>query len=252
MSDSSITASDNESVQPLPPAKPASKWEDFIDIFYAPSEVFARRANSGFGVPLLVVTLLVGIIFIANSGVMQPLMDAELNRGIAAAIKKNPSITPEQIAQIRTFGEKMTKVGAFIGVPVAIFFTGLFLWVAGKLVDAKTTLGQALMVASYAYVPRVVEAVINGVQGLMMDPASLTGRFKVSLGVGRFLDPDIASPVLLALVGRIDLLTIWVTVLLAIGLSVTGKIPRSQAAIAAVIVWFIGALPGLLGALRAG
>jgi ABC-type transport system involved in cytochrome c biogenesis permease component len=46
--------------------------------------------------------------------------------------------------------------------------------------------------------------------------------------------------------------TIWVTVLLAIGLHVVGKIPKQQAAIAAVIVWVVGALPALLGALRGG
>ena len=30
----------------------ASRWEDFIDIFYAPSSVFARRATSGFLLPM--------------------------------------------------------------------------------------------------------------------------------------------------------------------------------------------------------
>jgi hypothetical protein len=96
----------------------------------------------------------------------------------------------------------------------------------------------------------VLEGVLAGAQGLLLDPATLNGRFKLSLGVGRFFDPDTASPVLLALVGRVDVFTIWVTVLLAIGLSVTGRIPRSRAAVAAAIVWVAGALPQLLGALR--
>jgi len=55
---------------------------------------------------------------------------------------------------------------------------------------------------------------------------------------------------LLGLVGRIDVFTIWVTILLAIGLAVTGKIPRSRAAIAGVLMWVLGALPTLAGALR--
>ena len=83
-----------------------------------------------------------------------------------------------------------------------------------------------------------------------MDPAALTGRFQLSLGLGRFLDPDSASPILLALLGRVDLFSIWVTVLLAIGLSVTGRIPRSRAAMAAALVWVLGGLPQLMGALR--
>ena len=45
--------------------------------------------------------------------------------------------------------------------------------------------------------------------------------------------------------------TIWVTTLLAIGLSVTGKVSRGNAAIAGMLVWILGSLPGLIQALRA-
>ena len=131
-----------------------------------------------------------------------------------------------------------------------MFLTGLSVWLVGKLFDAKQTLGAAIMVASYSYVVRVVESAVGGIQLLLMDPASLNGRLKISLGVGRFFDPDATSPILLALVGRVDVFTIWLTVLLGIGLSVTGKIPRSTAMIAAVIVWFVGAIPLVLTALR--
>jgi len=249
MSDFSAAPGDGLDASPAP-AKPASRWEDFIDIFYAPSSVYERRRNSGFGIPMLVVTVLIGVIFIANSGVMQPIMDAEFARGAAAAMKKNPQLTPEMMEKGRAIGETFAKIGAFIFVPIGIFLTGLALWIVGKFFDAKQTLAAAIMVASYAYLPRVLESILNGVQGLLMDPAKLDGRYRLSLGVGRFLDPNSASPVLLALVGRIDVFTIWVTVLLAIGLAVTGRIPRSKAAVAAVLVWILGALPALLGAAR--
>jgi hypothetical protein len=249
MSDS-FTPQDSDAGTTPASVAPASWWEDFIDILYTPSTVFARRAASGFGVPMLVVTVLIGAIFIANSNVLQPMMDAEFTRGAAAAIKKNPQITMEQMDKFRGYTEKFSKVLVFVMMPVTMFLVGLALWLVGKLVDAKQTVGAAIMVASFAFVPRVLESVLNGVQGLLMDPASLNGRYRLSLGVGRFLDPDTTSPLMLALVGRIDLITIWVTVLLAIGLAVTGKIPRGKAAIAAVIVWILGALPGVLGALR--
>lgn len=235
---------------PNPAATSASWWEDFVDIFYAPSQVYARRAGSGFGVPMLVVTALVGIIAIANSGVMQPILDAEFTRGTAAAMRQNPQLTPEMMAKGRGFGEAIAKYGAFIFVPIGIFFTGLVLWLVGKIFDAKESLAAAIMVAAYAFVPRILDSVLAGVQGLLLDPASLNGRLKLSLGLGRFLDPDTASPMLLALLGRVDVFTIWVTVLLAIGLSVTGRIPRSRAAAAAGIVWLCGALPQIMTALR--
>ena len=237
-------------VAPTPTATPASWWEDFVDIFYAPSQVYARRAGSGFGIPMAVVTVLVAIIAIANSGVMQPIMDAEFARSTAAAMRQNPQLTPEMMAKGRGIGEAIAKYGAFVFVPIGIFFTGLVLWLVGKIFDARESLAAAIMVAAYAFVPRILDGVLAGVQGLILDPASLNGRFKLSLGLGRFLDPDTTSPVVLALLGRVDVFTIWVTVLLAIGLAVTGRIPRSRAAAAAAIVWLCGALPQLMTALR--
>ena len=221
-----------------------------MDIFYAPASVFARRATSGFGIPMLVVTVLIGTLFLVNTGVMQPIMDAEFSRATAAAMRKNPKVTAEQMAQFRGIGEKFAAVFAFVGPPVAIFVVGLISWIAGKFVDAKQTFGAALMVAAYAFIPRVIGGIAAGVQGLLMDPASLDSQYRISLGPARFLDPDGASPVLLAVVGRLDVFTIWVTVLLVIGLSVTGRISRRKAAIAGVIVWMTGALPTLLTALQ--
>jgi hypothetical protein len=228
---------------------PASRWEDFVDILYAPASVFARRATAGFGIPMLVVTVLVGGIFLVTSGALQPMLDAEFTRAMAAKIRSDPSLTPERVEMAREMGQKFQKVGVFIILPVTMFVVGLMLWLCGKLVDARQTLGAALMVTCYAYVPKVLEAVLAGVQALVLDPSSLNGRFRLTLGIGRFLDPDATSPILLAVVGRIDLFTIRVTVLLAIGLSVTGKVPRRSAVIAAALVWALGAVPGVLQAL---
>jgi hypothetical protein len=218
-------------------------WEDFIDIFYAPSTVFARRISSGFIIPMLVVTLAAGALYLLNSNVWSQVMDAEMGRALT---KRAQNLTPEQMENARKIGLTFGKIGVFVFTPIIMFLTGLALWVVGKFFEAKQTLGQAVMVASYANIPRIVEGVVTSVQGLLLDPSTFTGRWRVSIGVGRFLDPETTSPALLALLGRVDLFTIWVTVLLAIGLSVTGRIPRARAAMAAAIVWLLGAMPLLL------
>jgi hypothetical protein len=232
-------------VGPRATAEPTSKWEDYIDIFYAPSTVFARRATSGFLLPMVVVTLVAGALFLLNSGVWSEVMKAEMTRAMA---RQSRTLTPEQMEQARRVGGTISRIGVLIFIPIGILFTGLALWLVGKLFEAKETFGQALMISSYAYLPRVLEGIATSIQGLVLDPSSFTGRWKVSLGLGRFLDPDTASPVLLALLGRVDVFTIWVTVLLAIGLSVVGRIPRSRAALAGAIVWVLGAIPLLLQA----
>ena len=48
-------------------------WEDFVDIFYAPSAVFRRRENGNVFIPLAVVTIACGVLFYLNSGALQPM-----------------------------------------------------------------------------------------------------------------------------------------------------------------------------------
>jgi hypothetical protein len=199
---------------------------------------------------MLVVTVVVGGLFFATKGLFQPIMDAEFQRGAAAAMRKNPQLTEEQMATMRGFQEKFAPIFVLIFVPIAIFLTGLVLWLIGKLFDATETFRTAVVVAAYAFVPKIVEVILNTVQVLVLDSSSLNSHYSLTLGVGRFLNPDTSSPFALALLGRLDVFTIWVTILLAIGLSVTGRIPRSRADMAAACVWLIGALPGVLGALR--
>jgi hypothetical protein len=218
-----------------------------MDIFYAPSSVFARRANASFWIPLLIVSVLLGVIFLANRDLIEPIIDAETSRALA---KTGQQLSADQIATMKKASGVIGTIGAFVGAPIGMLLLGVVIWLVGKFFDAKESINAAIVVAVFSYVPRVVEGIVNRAQGLFVDPSSLTSRYSLSLGVGRFLDPDTTSPILLALVGRIDLFTIWVTVLIAIGLAVTGKISRAKAAIAAAVIWLLGALPAFATALR--
>ena len=251
MERSSSNAQGMSGTATTPAPEKASVWEDFLDIFYAPSAVFARRENGNFWIPMLVVTVFLGVLVLVNSRVMDPIIAAESQRAMAKAMADNPQLTPEMAAQMSGVTSVITKVSTFIGMPIVIFLVGVVLYLVGKIFGAKQTYHAALVVAAYAYVPKIIEGVLGGLQGFFVDPAQLDGRYRLTLGLGRFLDPDTASPVLIGLLGRVDIFTIWVTVLLAIGLSVTGRIPRAKAAMAAAVVWVVGALPGVIGGLFA-
>lgn len=228
----------------------AALWEDFIDIFYAPSTVFRRREQGNPVIPIAVITFICGVLFFLNSGALQPMFDAEFDRQMSLAMRQNPNMNTEAVERVRGFALRMQQVGMFIFLPLAILGIGVTTWVAGKLVDATHTFRAALIVAAYAYAPRILDQVLYGLQGLFLDPEQMDGRFRLTMGVGRFLDPDTVSPLLLAVVGRVDLITLWITALVAIGLCVTGRIPMKKAAIAAAIVWLVGGLPLIIPALR--
>src|SRR5438552_17743890 len=84
---------------PAPPAtKPASFWEDLIDIFVQPADVFRRRENASYWPPLIVLSVVLALFTLANANVLQPIFYAELSCQIAPATKLNAQTTTE-IAQ---------------------------------------------------------------------------------------------------------------------------------------------------------
>ncbi len=229
----------------------AGLWEDFVDIFYAPSSVFARRSDGQFGKPLVFLVLVGTVLFFLTKNATQPLMDAEFARRSAEMMRKNPNLTAEQLSSGRGFFETLSPLFFAIGITLSILGTGVVLWLVGKLFDAKESAAAAIMIATYSEVPRMVQILTNAAQGLVMSPERLNSMNAVGFSLARFMDPD-GSPVMIALASRVDLFTIWVTVLLAIGLHVVGKITKQQAGIAAAITWVAGALPAVVGALRGG
>ncbi|GAC1484327.1 MAG: hypothetical protein NVS1B5_04530 [Gemmatimonadaceae bacterium] len=108
-------------------------------------------------------------------------------------------------------------------------------------VRAKESVSPAIMIATYAEVPRIVQLLTNAAQGLFLSPERLNSVNSVGFNLVRFVDPDRVAPLLIVLASRVDLFTIWITALLGIGLHVVGKISKQQAAIAAAITWVVGA-----------
>ena len=241
--------SDIGAVEVEPTPSQTSLWEDFVDIFYAPSSVFARRAGGKFGIALLFLAVACTILAFLTKNAMQPVMDAEFARRTAQMMRQNPNVTAEQMASSRGIFETLGPLFFAIGITVSVLGTGLVLWAVGKLFDAKESVAAAIMIATYAEMPRLIQILVSAAQGLFMAPEKLTSMYSVGISPARFMDPD-ASPVMLALASRVDPFVIWITVLLAIGLHVVGKIPKQQAYISAAIVWVVGALPAVFGALR--
>lgn len=244
------TGPDTPVATTTPAPERAAWWEDFLDIFYSPSQVFERRRDSGFLVPLVVLVTVAVTLVLIGRPVLQPVYDSEMVRGLTMAARSNPNITPERIEQMRSVNAKLLPVYAGFGTLLAPLVVGLVLWAAARAVEARITVGAACMVATFAFFPRLLEGLLNIVQGYVLDPATLDSHYRLTLGPARFFGADTTSPIVLALLGRLDVFTIWVTVLLAIGLSVVARIPRARAAAAAVLVYIAGALPSILQAVR--
>jgi hypothetical protein len=227
-----------------PPTAPekASLVEDFIEIFYAPSRVFARRANSGFWTPLLVIAVISAIFTFANRSVTSAIFDAEFSRGAAKAMAANPQITQEMMNTQRGISEAIGNVVFYFAMPIIVFLVGAFIWLAAKFVSAKLSYQSAVLIATLSQIPRLLQAVLTTVQALLMDTTTITSQHSVGFSPARFMDADTTQKQLLDFIGRFDLFTLWVTALIGIGIAVVAKIPRSKGYAAAAIVWGIATL----------
>lgn len=242
MSESSAAAATAAAPQP-------SFWEDVIDIFFQPAAVFRRRQYRSVWPPLLFVAIAMGVIFFVTFNTLQPIFEAEFTRNTAKAMAGNPNVTPEAMEKMRNIN---LTVGRYVIGPVMLItmvVLGSIIWLVGKLFGSQQTYHAGLVVGAWSYMPRVIGAVLAGVQGLLMDPSKLDSQLAISLSPARFLDVDATSPVLYQLLGRFDLITIWVTILVGVGVYVTGKLGKGQAVAVAVIVWIIGGLPAIRQAL---
>jgi hypothetical protein len=225
------------------PPEQASLVEDFIDIFYAPSQVFARRATSGFWAHLLVVTIIAALFAFANRSVFEQIFDVEFQRGAAKAMADNPRITPDMMEGQRKISTSIAGFMQYVGAPLLIFVVAVLVWLIPKFLKIRITYQQAVLIMTLAFVPRLIQYLLTTVQMLFMDTAAITSMHTLSFSPARFMDPDSPNRVLLGLMGRLDLFTIWVTILIGIGIAVMGKAPKSKGLIAAAIIWLVATLP---------
>jgi hypothetical protein len=228
-----------------PPPKPSSFWEDVIDIFFQPARVFRRRENTSVWPPMLFVAIAIAVIFAFSFNAISPAFEAEFTRNTAKAMAKNPQMTAEMMDKARGFGEATAKYGTGPLMLISMFIVGCFTWLISKIVGAKESFHTALVVAAWSYMPRVLGALAGAIQGLIMDPAKMNSMLSITLSPARFMNPDTANPLLFQLAGRFDIFTLWVTVLLGVGIYVTGRVSKDRAVLFAIMMWIVGSLPAL-------
>ena len=228
----------------VPPVEQSSLVEDIVDTFFAPSAMFARRAGRTGWAVYAIVTVLLCAGFYASLGALQGVFDTEMARAITQAQEQNPNMTGDQLAMVQKSMEASFKYGGFVALPFILLVLGACVWGTAKLLGGELSYGGGVMIASFAYLPKVLESALVSIQSLVIDTSKFTGRYEFSWGVGRFMDSTGPQGIYNVL-GRLDLFTLWVTVLIALGLAYAAKVEKSKAYAGAVGIWVLGALPAV-------
>jgi hypothetical protein len=229
----------------------ASVFEDFIDIFYAPSSVFARRRDASPWPAILIVSGLFIIASYISFSLLAPVMDAEMQRQLALAAAKGQSVPPEQLATMEKVGRWGMLGSLVMFAPMTILVLGIVAWVVGKVLGAEQPLRASFLVVALSLMPRVLETLLSALQSFFLDVTTLPSIYAASLTPARFLGPD-ASEGMLALLLRFGPFLLWSYALIAIGLAVTGRISGQKAAIGAAVIWLLGTLAQVAPAMLRG
>lgn len=221
-----------------------SSWGRLIGALVAPGETFRSIAEKPTWLPpLLVLALLGGMV----SLVVQMRTDPEeMVRGQMEAIKFD--VPQEQVDKMIEDAESRTtaaKVGlAALGAvaqPLVYAVLAVLFWIGFRLFGSEMDYLRSLATMLHAALPWAVAALIN--LPLMFTRETLTFEDAMNGGVLvsslKALAPEEASATTEALLGSLDLFTIWTLVLLTIGYRATAKVSTAVASGIVILFWLI-------------
>jgi hypothetical protein len=233
-----------ETEVPVAAPEKSARWEDFVDVYLSPAELYARRRDESWTVPFLLfcaVSIVLYYAFLPVGGLVWE-----------AAMVENapPNADADQIRQSAQFMKYLGGVFVPIGYGFMIAIMAVGLKLASAVLEPGARWRQAFTIATYAAYVGLIQQVLTTVSVYLKSRSGAVSMADTSFGLMRFMAD--ADPVVKAMIGRIDLFALWSLALCAIGLVVIVGMSRGKAIAAAAIAWLLVALPGVVGALLQG
>lgn len=244
-----VTGQEQAAVAKEPARKP-SLWEDVVDVFVSPAELYRRQAEGGWVKPWIVVSVLTVAIFFIFLGPNHEVAVAS-SREVAARMGRQ---LPEPGMGGQIFSGIFQPVLLLIGIVVSAFL----LWVAAAVAQGGPRFKQAMMIVSWALLPTILQKVLVGVLVLMKTSSGeeLNAVRDTSTGVLRFLDPGSLALPLVSGLSLVDVFAFWQLILWLVALKVVCHYTTGKATAVALATWVL-MLPlamgmGFLGQLAMG
>lgn len=230
-----------------------SQLQRFIATFTAPSRTFEdiRRGNRSWWLPFIILALASYFFFavVQQKVGMQQVMENQIRMN-SRAQDRIAQATPEQRAKAMSFAAGFTE-GMLLGGPLvgllgaAIVSLGL-LGTVNFIFGGRANYGQVFAVAYYAWLPTLIK-VLLGVAVLYagIAPESFNLRNYAPTNLGAFLDPVDTNKALYALASSLDIITLWILVLMGMGVATVARVKRSYGYLAVFGWWAIFVLIGV-------
>lgn len=230
-----------------PAAVSLSQWQRVACTFTAPSKTFEdiRKGNRSWWLPLIVLALASYILF---GAVVQKV---GIRQTVENQITMNPSAqeqmakaTPEQREKGMQFWTVFSEV-LFVAAPAlqmlyGVVFSAVLMGTINFGFGGRAKFGDLFAVVYYAWLPQVVKVLLGtAVIYAGMAPESFNIKNFAPTNLGAFLDPTDTARWLYALATSLDAVTIWMLVLMSVGVAAVAGVKRSAGYIAVFGWWVI-------------
>jgi hypothetical protein len=210
-------------MSPVEPEAPAQSFpERLMGVFISPSETFEDVVRKpGFWAPMIAVVI--GSVAVIET-MLWKIGAVRLTRMGLEQSSRAASMSPEQIDQAVSQGAKFTAIAmhiaGFVGPPIVLLIiAGVAILVVNVVFGARASFKTVLSVVCYADLVSLLGAVMSLALILFGDPEHFNSQNPVPGNVGFFLNPHDVSKPLYSLASSADIFSIWLMILLAIGLS---------------------------------
>jgi hypothetical protein len=225
-------------------------------VFFEPKKAFTDIAARPRWIVPVVLILLVSMVLMmiyTQRGGWRVMMEQQM-----ASSSRTAQLSPEQRQQQIEIGVKYASLSAYITpilIPLSLLImAGVLTGITAGILSAPVRFSQVFAIVCYANLVGVIRGLLVLVVLLMKNITDFDLRNPMMSNPGYFLDPKTSSKFLFSLAGALDLFSLWIMLLIAIGLkAAAGKKLSFGGAFFAVAlpwaVWVLGAaaLAGIFG-----
>jgi hypothetical protein len=208
-----------------PPISEMSEPARLAGVFFSPGKAFADIARRPrWWIPVILIALLGTVylnIFTQRVGwesVIRPAIERLPNSQTMTAQQREQTIT--NLARVYKY---LGYGGSAVGTLFYVFIVAvLLMFIFDTMMSASIGLKRMMGIVAYGFLPMVLQTILSIVVLLLKDPEEFNLQNPLMFNVGAYLSPD--SPAALRALGSsIDLFSLWIIVLLAIGVSSTAR-----------------------------
>lgn len=225
----------------VPAPSQKNELSRIIGIFWDPKPVYEDLAvRPRWWVPLILLTVLAVAYLAAFSNVIgwERFLEHEFQTN--SRIQQLPPDEQQNFLQQQLkFIAPISYAGAVVGgVVVTVIIAALFVLVFKTLGGANLTFKQSFSITYYSFLPNALATILAIIVMFFVNPADFDLRNPVALNLGWFLSAETTPKWLQALASSIDLFSMWIMLLLALGFSTAArKLKYSKALTLVVSLW---------------